>query len=146
MSRTKQTARKLTGPTSGKAPRKQLATKSARKTATPAQSQASGKKNRYKPGNSVALREIRHYQKSTEMIIRKQPFQRMVRERTREFKSEARFQAQAISALHESVENFLVGVFEDALECATHTKRVTVMMRDVNLSLKLREKNSSNTI
>ena len=74
MARTKQTARKSTG---GKAPRKQLATKAARKSAP-----ATGgvkKPHRYRPG-TVALREIRRYQKSTELLIRKLPFQRLVRE------------------------------------------------------------------
>jgi Core histone H2A/H2B/H3/H4 len=74
MARTKQTARKSTG---GKAPRKQLATKAARKSAP-----ATGgvkKPHRYRPG-TVALREIRKYQKSTELLIRKLPFQRLVRE------------------------------------------------------------------
>jgi len=74
MARTKQTARKSTG---GKAPRKQLATKAARKSAP-----ATGgvkKPHRYRPG-TVALREIRRYQKSTDLLIRKLPFQRLVRE------------------------------------------------------------------
>ena len=74
MARTKQTARKSTG---GKAPRKQLATKAARKSAP-----ATGgvkKPHRYRPG-TVALREIRRYQKSTELLIRKLPFQRLVRD------------------------------------------------------------------
>ena len=74
MARTKQTARKSTG---GKDPRKQLATKAARKSAP-----ATGgvkKPHRYRPG-TVALREIRRYQKSTELLIRKLPFQRLVRE------------------------------------------------------------------
>uniref|UniRef100_A0A8D2DB41 Histone H2A/H2B/H3 domain-containing protein n=1 Tax=Sciurus vulgaris TaxID=55149 RepID=A0A8D2DB41_SCIVU len=73
MARTKQTARKSTG---GKAPRKQLATKAARKSAP-----ATGgvkKPHRYRPG-TVALREIRRYQKSTELLIRKLPFQRPAR-------------------------------------------------------------------
>ncbi|KFQ55886.1 Histone H3, partial [Pelecanus crispus] len=72
MARTKQTARKSTG---GKAPRKQLATKAARKSAP-----ATGgvkKPHRYRPGPAVALREIRRYQKSTELLIRKLPFQRL---------------------------------------------------------------------
>ena len=80
MARTKQTARKSTG---GKAPRKQLATKAARKSAP-----ATGgvkKPHRYRPG-TVALREIRKYQKSTELLIRKLPFQRLVREIAQDFK------------------------------------------------------------
>ena len=80
MARTKQTARKSTG---GKAPRKQLATKAARKSAP-----ATGgvkKPHRYRPG-TVALREIRRYQKSTELLIRKLLFQRLVREIAQDFK------------------------------------------------------------
>src|SRR6266576_1954126 len=80
MARTKQTARKSTG---GKAPRKQLATKAARKSAP-----ATGgvkKPHRYRPG-TVALREIRRYQKSTDLLIRKLPFQRLVREIAQDFK------------------------------------------------------------
>eukprot|EP00956_Cyclotella_meneghiniana_P023058 scaffold44336_cov75-Cyclotella_meneghiniana.AAC.4 len=84
MARTKQTARKSTG---GKAPRKQLATKAARKSAP-----ATGgvkKPHRYRPG-TVALREIRRYQKSTDLLIRKLPFQRLVREIAQDFKSDLR--------------------------------------------------------
>ena len=90
MARTKQTARKSTG---GKAPRKQLATKAARKSAP-----ATGgvkKPHRYRPG-TVALREIRRYQKSTELLIRKLPFQRLVREIAQDFKADLRFQSSAI--------------------------------------------------
>eukprot|EP00955_Chlamydomonas_euryale_P111569 366074-Chlamydomonas_euryale.AAC.20 len=89
MARTKQTARKSTG---GKAPRKQLATKAARKSAP-----ATGgvkKPHRYRPG-TVALREIRKYQKSTELLIRKLPFQRLVREIAQDFKTDLRFQSSA---------------------------------------------------
>uniref|UniRef100_A0A8C0JPY6 Histone H3 n=1 Tax=Canis lupus dingo TaxID=286419 RepID=A0A8C0JPY6_CANLU len=90
MARTKQTARKSTG---GKAPRKQLATKAARKSAP-----ATGgvkKPHRYRPG-TVALREIRRYQKSTELLIRKLPFQRLVREIAQDFKTDLRFQSSAL--------------------------------------------------
>ena len=90
MARTKQTARKSTG---GKAPRKQLATKAARKSAP-----ATGgvkKPHRYRPG-TVALREIRRYQKSTELLIRKLPFQRLVREIAQDFKTDLRFQSSAV--------------------------------------------------
>nr|XP_061782644.1 uncharacterized protein LOC133574500 [Nerophis lumbriciformis] len=107
MARTKQTARKSTG---GKAPRKQLATKAARKSAP-----ATGgvkKPHRYRPG-TVALREIRRYQKSTELLIRKLPFQRLVREIAQDFKTDLRFQSSAIMALQESSEAYLVGLFED---------------------------------
>lgn len=80
MARTKQTARKSTG---GKAPRKQLATKAARKSAP--STGGVKKPHRYRPG-TVALREIRRYQKSTELLIRKLPFQRLVREIAQDFK------------------------------------------------------------
>merc|ERR1712050_424672 len=85
MARTKQTARKSTG---GKAPRKQLATKAARKSA-PAAAGGVKKPHRYRPG-TVALREIRRYQKSTELLIRKLPFQRLVREIAQDFKTDLR--------------------------------------------------------
>merc|ERR1711944_362832 len=96
MARTKQTARKSTG---GKAPRKQLATKAARKSAP-----ATGgvkKPHRYRPG-TVALREIRRYQKSTELLLRKLPFQRLVREIAQDFKTDLRFQSSAVMALQEA--------------------------------------------
>ncbi|XP_047652882.1 uncharacterized protein LOC125136229 [Phacochoerus africanus] len=114
MARTKQTARKSTG---GKAPRKQLATKAARKSAP-----ATGgvkKPHRYRPG-TVALREIRRYQKSTELLIRKLPFQRLVREIAQDFKTDLRFQSSAVMALQEACEAYLVGLFEDTNLCAIH--------------------------
>lgn len=95
MARTKQTARKSTG---GKAPRKQLATKAARKSAP--STGGVKKPHRYRPG-TVALREIRRYQKSTELLIRKLPFQRLVREIAQDFKTDLRFQSAAIGALQE---------------------------------------------
>jgi hypothetical protein len=87
--------------TGGKAPRKQLASKAARKSAP--STGGVKKPHRYKPG-TVALREIRRYQKSTELLIRKLPFQRLVREIAQDFKSDLRFQSSAIGALQESVE------------------------------------------
>ncbi|EGB03522.1 hypothetical protein AURANDRAFT_33922 [Aureococcus anophagefferens] len=104
MARTKQTARKSTG---GKAPRKQLATKAARKSAP-----ATGgvkKPHRYRPG-TVALREIRRYQKSTELLVRKLPFQRLVREIAQDFKTDLRFQGSAVLALQEAADAYLVGL------------------------------------
>ena len=132
MARTKQTARKSTG---GKAPRKQLATKAARKSAP-----ATGgvkKPHRYRPG-TVALREIRRYQKSTELLIRKLPFQRLVREIAQDFKTELRFQSSAVMALQEASEAYLVGLFEDTNLCAIHAKRVTIMPKDIQLARRIR--------
>ncbi|KAK2913306.1 hypothetical protein Q8A67_001705 [Cirrhinus molitorella] len=131
MARTKQTARKSTG---GKAPRKQLATKAARKSAP-----ATGgvkKPHRYRPG-TVALREIRRYQKSTELLIRKLPFQRLVREIAQDFKTDLRFQSSAVMALQEASEAYLVGLFEDTNLCAIHAKRVTIMPKDIQAAVEM---------
>ncbi|XP_075061926.1 histone H3-like [Mixophyes fleayi] len=148
MARTKQTARKSTG---GKAPRKQLATKAARKNAP-----ATGgvkKPHRYRPG-TVALREIRRYQKSTELLIRKLPFQRLVREIAQDFKTDLRFQSSAVMALQEASEAylrisgliyeetrgvlkvFLENVIRDAVTYTEHAKRKTVTAMDVVYALK----------
>ena len=166
MARTKQTARKSTG---GKAPRKQLATKAARKSAP-----ATGgvkKPHRYRPG-TVALREIRRYQKSTDLLIRKReylcsfalntaffnkiqlthcllsmvcdpvPFQRLVREIAQDFKGDLRFQGSAVLALQEASEAYLVGLFEDTNLCAIHAKRVTIMPKDIQLARRIRGERS----
>ena len=132
MARTKQTARKSTG---GKAPRKALATMAARKTPPPRGGIKT--KKRFKPG-TVALREIRKYQKSTELLIRKLPFQRLVREIAQDFKTDLRFQSSAILALQEASEAYLVGLFEDTNLCAIHAKRVTIMPKDIQLARRIR--------
>ncbi|TIB89102.1 histone-fold-containing protein [Wallemia mellicola] len=131
--------RKSTG---GKAPRKQLATKAARKTAAPTQAAGGVKKpHRYKPG-TVALREIRRYQKSTELLIRKLPFQRLVREIAQDYKTDLRFQSSAIGALQEASEAYLVSLFEDTNLAAIHAKRVTIQPKDVQLARRLRGERS----
>ena len=132
MARTKQTARRSTG---GKAPRKQLATKAARKSAP-----ASGgvkKPHRYRPG-TVALREIRRYQKSTDLLIRRLPFQRLVREIAQDFRGDLRFQSSSILALQEAAEAYHVGLFEDTNLCSIHAKLVTIMPKDIQLSSRIR--------
>ena len=132
MARTKQTARKSTG---GKAPRKQLATKAARKSAP-----ATGgvkKPHRYRPG-TVALREIRRYQKSTDHLISKLPFQRLVKEIAQDFKSDLRYQSTSLLAIQEASEAYLVGLSEDVNLCAIHAKRVTIMPKDVQLARRIR--------
>jgi histone H3 len=133
MARTKQTARKSTG---GKAPRKQLQTKAARKSVVGATGGVK-KPHRYRPG-TVALREIRRYQKSTELLIRKAPFQRLVREVAQDFKADLRFQSSAVLALQEACEAYLVGLFEDTNLCAIHAKRVTIMPKDIQLARRIR--------
>ena len=128
----KQTTRKST---SGKAPRKLLALKVQRKSAP-----VSGgikKPHRYRPG-TVALREIRRYQKSTELLIRKLPFQRVVREIAQDYKLDIRMQASAFLALQEACEAYLVGLFEDTNLCAIHAKRVTITARDMHLARRIR--------
>ena len=137
MARTKQTARKSTG---GKAPRKQLATKAARKS-TPQTKNSVKKPHRYRPG-TVALREIRRYQKSSDLLLRKLPFQRLVREIAQDFKNDLRFQSTAITALQEASEAYLVSLFEDTNLCAIHTKRVTIMPKDMVLARRIRGERS----
>ena len=134
MARTKQTARKQATP-AGKAPRKQVGNKAARKSAPV--SSGIKKPHRYRPG-TVALREIRRYQKSTELLIRKLPFQRLVREVAQQFKSDLRFQSSAVLALQEASESYLVGLFEDTNLCAIHAKRVTIMPKDSQLARRIR--------
>ena len=153
MAKTKKTAHKKTG----KTPRKQLATKNPTKKLTAAQAcknaakaQQAQQQNlgnprtgglkkpmRWRPG-TVALREIRRYQKSTELLIRKLPFSRLVREIAQDFRTDLRFQPQAIGALQEAAEVYLVGLFEDTNLCGIHAKRVTIMPKDIQLAHRIR--------
>ena len=98
------------------------------------------KARKYKPG-TVALREIKKYQKSTDLLIRKAPFQRLVREITQDITDHRnlRFQSAAIMALQEAAEAYLVRLFENGLICAIHAKRVTVMPRDFHLVQRIRD-------
>ena len=135
MARTKQTARKSTA---GKAPRKQLATAAARK------SVPGGVKKpyRYRPG-TVALREIRRYQKSTDLMFRKAAFTRLVREVLQEEKKAVeRFTGSSLLALQEAAEAYHVGLFEDTNLCAIHAKRVTIMPKDIQLARRIRGERS----
>lgn len=96
------------------------------------------KTHRYKPG-TVALREIRKFQKSTELLIPKLPFQRLVREITQQYvKDGVRFQSTAILAIQEAAEAFLVSMFEDSNLCALHAGRVTINP-EVSKSIQLNE-------
>ena len=139
MARTKQTAKK---DGSGKRPNPKSikAAQAARKAA--ATTGGIKKPHRYRPG-TVALREIRRYQKSTELLIRKLPFQRLVREIAMDFwprDGGPRFTATAIKALQEAAEAYLVGLFEDTNLCAIHAKRVTIMPKDIQLARRIRGK------
>jgi histone H3 len=152
MARTKQTARKSTGGVHGPA-RKQLASNAARKVGPSRQlapvaarktAPSTGgvkKPKRWRPGVQ-ALREIRRYQKSTELLIRKLPFQRLVREVAQDFKTELRFQSHAIMALQEASEAYLTSLFEDTNLCAIHVKRVTIMPKDIQLARRIRGERS----
>ena len=87
----------------------------------------------YRPGTR-ALLEIWKYQKSTELLIRRLPFQRLVREIAQGFRTNLHFQSSAIRALQEASEAFLVGLFEDTNLCAIHTKHMTIMPKDILLA------------
>jgi len=87
---------------------------------------------------TIAHREIRRYQKSTELLIHKLPFQRLVREIAQDFKTDLRFQSSAVMALQEASEAYLVGLFEDTNLCAIHAKRVTIMHKDFQLARRIR--------
>ncbi|KAJ9626656.1 histone H3-like centromeric protein cnp1 [Exophiala oligosperma] len=98
--------------------------------------------HRYKPG-TIALREIRRYQQSTDLLILKLPFARLVREIAIDLlptraAQELRWQSQAIQALQEASEAFLVHLFEDTNLCAIHAKRVTIMQKDIQLARRIR--------
>lgn len=133
MARGSQVAKKSTG----KAPRKQLALKRPKLRSFRGDDKPSRKPHRYRPG-TVALREIRRFQKSTELLIPRLPFQRLVREVSQEFRPDLRFQAAAIGALQEAAESYLTQLFEDTNLCAIHAKRVTIMPRDVQLARRIR--------
>jgi histone H3 len=137
MARTKQVSRKMTG---GKTPRINLVTKAARKHAVPLTGGIK-KPHRYRPG-TVALREIRRYQKSTDLLIRKLPFQRLAREVAQDFKTDLRFQAAGVLGLQEAAEAYLVGLFEDSNLAAIHAQRVTIMPKDVQLCRRIRGERS----
>jgi histone H3 len=136
MARTKQSPRKSVG---GKSPHKSVATQAARKKAVLGGGHK--KPHRFRPG-TVALREIRRYQKSTDLLIRKLPFQRLVREIAQDFKADLRFQSTAIAAMQEASEAYLVGIFEDTNLCAIHAKRVTIMPKDIQLARRIRGERS----
>lgn len=132
MARTKHTARKSTA---AKQPKKQVALKTKKTTGD----RPGGMKraHRFRPG-TVALRHIRKYQKSTELLIRKLPFQRLVRHLANDFKTDLRFQSSAVLALQEAAEAYMVGLFEDTNLCAIHAKRVTIMPKDMQLAKRIR--------
>jgi len=121
----------------GKHPKKALATKAAKKSAPGTGAKKPG--HRYRPG-TVALREIRRYQSGkkagTELLMRKLPFQRLVREIAQDFKNNLRFQGSAIMALQEASEALLTEMFQLTNELAIHAKRVTIQPKDIAMALR----------
>ena len=120
------------------------AAKAAKKSGMKAPKGGVRKPHRYRPG-TVALKEIRRYQKSTELLIRKLPFQQLVQEIsadsaviTSPLCGKVRFQSAAVMALQEAAEAYLVGLFEDTNLCAIHAKRVTIMPKDIQLARRIR--------
>ena len=120
------------------------AAKAARKSGVKAPKGGVKKPHRFRPG-TVALKEIRRYQKTTELLIQKLPFQRLVREITSDSDvilsplcGKVRFQSTAIMALQEASEAYLVGLFEDTNLCAIHAKQVTIMPKDIQLARRIR--------
>ena len=93
--------------------------------------------HRFRPG-TVALREIRRYQRGTELLLKKAPFQRLVREVASALKEGLRFQSSAVAAIQEATESYVISLLADTNLCAIHTRRVTIMPRDVHLARRLR--------
>jgi len=146
MAQTKQTAKNSVG---GKAPRKQLQSKSSRKTSNPPsappikinlkrKNTSIPKKRKNKPG-TVALREIRKYQRTTELLIPKSPFTRLLNDVIADVvdRDDYRTSNEAKEALQILAEDFLIRLFEDSNICAIHSKRVTIMKKDILLAKKL---------
>ena len=95
------------------------------------------RKFRWRPG-TVALRQIKKFQKTTDLLMRKAPFQRLVRELATGHKEGLRWQASAVAALQEATEAYVTGLLSDSNLCALHAKRVTLMARDLQLARRLR--------
>ena len=110
---------------------------SSAKTKADTMSQGMRKKPKFHPG-TVALREIKRYQKSSSHLLPKAPFYRLVREICSGIDNELRFQEQSLVALQEASEAYLVGLLEDSTLCAIHAKRQTVLKADMLLAKRLR--------
>jgi len=121
--------------------KRQVADKMKKKAGGAAAEVALGKKerkpHRFKPG-TVALREIRRYQKSVETLIPKLPLRRVIREVAAPYQDDLRFSAQALDALQQASEAYLVELFSDANNCAIEHDRKTVEPRDMRLAMLMR--------
>ena len=115
--------------------------KTTKKRTTPGSTPTQKKTRRRRP-DTVALKEIKKYQESTELLIRKLPFKRLVREIAQDFKTDMRFQSSAVLALQEAVEAYLVGIMEDTNVCSIHAKRVTIKPKDIQLARRIRGERS----
>lgn len=113
--------------------------KTAKKTPGKKPTQIGGKKKTRKASKTgkSAIKEIKKYQKSTELLLRKLPFQRLVRELMQEIKTDVRFTAESLVALQEATESHLVNLFENANLAAIHSDRVTVSPKDIKLARKM---------
>ena len=127
MARVKETARakKGLGSKKSKAPKAAGATTGVKRA------------HRWRPG-TVALREIRKFQRSTELLVQRAPFQRLVRELASSQKEGLRFQSSAVQAIQEATESYVISLLADTNLCAIHTRRVTIQTKDVQLALRLR--------
>lgn len=134
-------ARKHTGPgvkyPKGQAKKKTVATKKQRKSYKNTTYSIVNGKRRYLPG-ARALKEIRQYQASTDLLIPRAPFMRLIREIGYKLKPDLRWQPGAVLCLQEAAEAYLVSMFEDAYRCTIHAKRVTIMPKDIHLAMRLR--------
>ena len=97
----------------------------------------SSKIHRWRPG-TVALREVRKFQKTTEHLIRKAPFVRLIRECIFKTKESIRLSVSACEAIQDATESYMTGLLSDANLCTLHAKRVTLMPRDLKLARRLR--------
>ena len=94
---------------------------------------------KYRPGH-LALQQIQHYQRGTNLLIQKLPFQRLIREISQRFKVDVQFRSSTLMALQEAAEAYLVRLFEDTNLCAIHMKRMTIMPKDIQLARRIRGK------
>ncbi|XP_043917155.1 histone H3-like centromeric protein A [Protopterus annectens] len=94
-------------------------------------------KQRFRPGKK-ALMEIRKYQESTDLLLRKLPFSRLVREVCQKYKRDCYWQANALLALQEAAEAYMVHLFEDAYHCSRHARRITLYPKDMQLARRIR--------
>jgi histone H3 len=127
MARTKNATRHSTGKFR---PVVQLAAKKAA-----ARSQQTVRRVYRRPSGAKALQEIKQLQKKTNLLLRRAPFYRLVREITNDYKSDVKFQRSALEALQHAAEGYLVRLFESAFRCAIHCKRVTVNEKDIRLCM-----------